>query len=197
MTLIPIEEWNHYYMYALGTLLTVFASKRGEPRTIAGTTPVSPIYPGLRTRTAVGKERTVLSSPLAFPYCSCSEARGEKTIEKKFKIEEGIFREGGWGCRPMCRATREKDGKVVDEGVVIPTEQILELLGTGQNAELDRLAEGDDPLKLSDNPSERISQIELLRNKVRAADFESQGCRQHAQPGAEPGQRAGAALRND
>jgi hypothetical protein len=167
----PVDKWNHYYMYAL--------ERYHSFREKAGGTPDNKWYDSgfahlAKTQNGSGswegEDNNVIATCLATLFLMRSS---QKAIQKKLKMGDGVLK-GGMNLPPDVRSIREDGkGQIVDDGVVVPTEQILELLEKGANPELDRLAEDSDPLKLSENASERKSQIELLRKKVSAADYES------------------------
>ena len=166
----PVDKWNHYYMYAL--------ERYHSFRVLAGGAPDNKWYDAGVAHLAQtqkkdgsweGDDNPVIATSLATLFL----LRSSQKILVKLKMGDGVLR-GGNGLPPDVRSIQvDKDGRVVDPGIVIPTEQILELLESGTNPELDRLSESNDPLKLSENPSERDSQIEKLRKKVSAADYES------------------------
>jgi hypothetical protein len=166
----PVTKWNHYYMYAL--------ERYHSFREKAGGKPDNKWYDSgfaflARTQQANGAwdgdDNAAVATSLATLFLLRSS---QKSIQAKLKMGDGVL-QGGMSLPNDVRSIRENKGRIVDDGVVVPTEQILALLEKGANPELDRLAEDSDPLKLSENASERKSQIELLRKKVSAADYES------------------------
>ena len=93
----------------------------------------------------------------------------KKAIEKKLGEGLAVARMGLPPDVKFIQVT--PSGKIVDEGVVIPTDQILELIKLGENDDVTRLAEEKEALELSSDKTVRKSQIEKLRNFVGAGNF--------------------------
>jgi hypothetical protein len=165
----PQAEWNHYYMYALERYHS-FREKSGGARENAwydqGFDYLSKTQKG--DGSWEGSDSSLICTCLATLFLVRS---AQKAIEKKMKMGEGTA-VAGMGLPPDVKAIQATaSGKLVDEGIVIPTEQILEMIHSGENDEVTRLAEEREALVLSSDKSERISQLEKLRNIVGAGNF--------------------------
>ncbi|MBC7852524.1 MAG: hypothetical protein IAF94_03725 [Pirellulaceae bacterium] len=167
----PQVQWNHYYMYALERYHS-FREKSGGARENAwydqGFDYLSKTQKG--DGSWDGQDSPLIATALATLFLVRSS---QKTIVKQIKLQmgDGLAVAGMILPKDIKNIAVNKEGKVVDEGLVIPTEQILKLINDGPSEEVALLAEKREALELSSNKSERASQIESLRKIVGAGDF--------------------------
>jgi hypothetical protein len=167
-------HWNHYYMYALER------------------------YQSFREKAAGGKDNSWYDQGFAHLERTqmaegCWEAgqgsdndvtatcfgtlfllrSAEKSIQKytKMKMGDGLAVAGMYLPKDIRNIQQGANGKIVDQKVAVPTEQILELINSGEKEEVTRLAEEREVLVLSANKTERQSQLEQLRKFVGAGDY--------------------------
>ncbi|MCE9527794.1 MAG: hypothetical protein K8R36_17260, partial [Planctomycetales bacterium] len=165
----PAEQWNHYYMYAL--------ERYHSFRDLAGGDRDNKWYDQgfdhlAKTQRGDGSWESGESPQIATCFAVLFLLRSaKKAIDKK--LSEGIAIGGSGLPNDVRNLQVTSTGKVVDVGVVIPTEQILELLQGGQSDEVTRKAEEKEALELSNNPTDRSRQIEKLRKFVSAGKFEA------------------------
>ena len=164
-----IPQWDHYYLYALER----YHSFREKAGGVKDNKWYDQGYDYLaKTQSPNGSWDGRDNSTIATCFAVLFLVRSaKKAIDKKLGV--GIAK-GGNGLPPDVKSLRAKDdGTVVETGVVLPTEQILELLKDEKNEEITRLAEEKEALELSKNPTDRDRQIEKLRKLVSAGNFEA------------------------
>ena len=163
-------QWNHYYMYALERYQSFREASTGvkdDKWYKAGFDYLS------RTQTPSGNwegsDNTVVATCLATLFLLRSSL---KAIDKRIQMVEGTARGNRGLPADVSNIQDDGKGKVVNESVTVPTEEILRLLESN-DTKVDELAEQREALKLSEKGSERISQLEKLRNFVSSGKFET------------------------
>ena len=167
-------QWNHYYMYALERYHS-FREKTGGARDNAwydqGFAYLERTQlEGGGWRSGEGSDNDLTATCFGTLFLLRS---AEKSIQKytKMKMGEGIMVAGMTLPKDIKNIQLGKNGKLVDQKVAVPTEQILELINSGEKEEVTRLAEEREVLVLSGNKTERQSQLEQLRKFVGAGDY--------------------------
>ncbi|MGI8982237.1 MAG: hypothetical protein ACR2FY_23640 [Pirellulaceae bacterium] len=160
-------QWNHYYMYSLERYHS-FREKAGGGR---DNTWYDQGFAHLAKTQKSDGSWEGSDSPI---ICTCLATlflvrSSQKAIDKKLGEGIAVARMGLPLNVKSIQVT--PSGKIVHEGVVIPTDQILELIKLGENDDVTRLAEEKEALVLSSDKTERQSQIEKLRNFVGAGNF--------------------------
>jgi len=166
-------QWNHYYMYAL--------ERYHSLREMSGGAKDNAWYDqGFayleRTQLEGGGWRAGEGDTDITATCFATlfllRSAG-KTIQKytKMKMGEGVMVAGMTLPKDIKNIQLGKNGKLVDQKVAVPTEQILELINNGEKEEVSKLAEEREVLVLSSNKTERQSQLEQLRKFVGAGDY--------------------------
>lgn len=165
---MPVRMWNHYYMYALERYHSFREQATGvksEKWYNEGSNYLQ------RTQQANGSWDGQDNATIATSFATLFLLRSTRKVLDK-TLGEGVL-VGGSGLPPNVTAIQvNKSGKLVDEGIVVPTEQILEILES-ENAEVNRRAEEREALILSSDATERNSQIEKLRKFVGSGKFET------------------------
>jgi hypothetical protein len=166
--------WNHYYMYALERYQS-FRQKAGGGK---DNTWYDQGFAHLdRTQMGDGcwnagqaSDNDVTATCFGTLFLLRS---AEKSIQKytKMKMGDGLAVAGMYLPKDIRNIQQGANGKIVDQKVAVPTEQILELINSGEKEEVSRLAEEREVLVLSGNKTERQSQLEQLRKFVGAGDY--------------------------
>lgn len=162
-----VPAWGHYYMYALERYHS-FREKSGGAKDNkwydAGVDHL--LASQLPTGGWEGRDTSTIATCFATLFLLRS---AKKSIDKKLGV--GLAK-GGQGLPTDVKSIRATDdGKVIETGVVLNTDEILELIKGGENEEVTRLAEEKEALELSKNPTDRTRQIEKFRKMVSAGSF--------------------------
>lgn len=163
-------QWNAYYMYALERYHS-FREKAGGARDNKwyddGFAYLSRTQMGEGCwAVAPGSDSEVTATCFSTLFLLRS---AQKVIAKK--MAEGVAVGGIELPKDVTNIQATNDGKVIDPGLALNTEQILALIESGKSDEIQRVADEKEVLALSKNKTERISQLEALRKQVGAGDF--------------------------
>jgi hypothetical protein len=162
------NEWNHYFMYALERYHSFRDLATGEKDNKW----YDQGYEHLaKTQTADGHWEGSDSPVTCTCFATLFLLRSTKKVIDQ-KLSEGVAIGGSGLPKDVRNLQVNKNGKVVDAGVVVPTEEILKYIEEGQSDELTRKAEEKEALALSSNATERQSQIEKLRKSVGVGKYE-------------------------
>jgi hypothetical protein len=164
------HQWHHYYMYALERYHS-FREKAGGERNNRW---YDQGYEYLRRTQQAdgswvggqGSDNTAICTCFGTLFLLRSS---QKVISKK--MAEGVAVGGRELPKDVRNLTVTSDAKVIDPGLALNTDQILEMINNGKSDEIQRIAEENEALALSSNKSERRSQIETLRKQVGAGDY--------------------------
>ena len=166
---MPTTTWNHYYMYALEryhSFREEATGVRDERWYKAGFDYLAKTQQ--QDGSWAGEDNNTIATALATLFLLRSSL---KAIEKRIQMVEGVAR-GNRGLPDDVSNIQIEKGKVVTEAVTIPTDTILELLESN-DSKIDDIAEEREVLKLSEKASERVSQLERLRNFVGSGKYET------------------------
>ncbi|MFN0020941.1 MAG: hypothetical protein ACKVP0_21995 [Pirellulaceae bacterium] len=163
------QQWNHYYMYAL--------ERYHSFREIAGGGKENKWYDQGYDHLSKTQKGDGGWESSEFPHISTCFAvlfllrSAKKSIDKK--LSEGVALGGSGLPNDVRDLVVNEKGKVMNAGIVIPTDTLLELIQAGPSDAVTRKAEEKEALDLSKNPTDRNRQIEKLRKTVSDGKFEA------------------------
>lgn len=168
---IKAAAWQYYYMYALERYKSFWEKSRGieeaDPKWYQDG------FNFLKgTQASDGHWDADFGGPevtTCFAVLFLSRS-AKKTI---VKASQGVA-QGGMGLPPDVKNLQEKNGRIVQETLDVDINQFLSIANSdGDNAELARLNDQAEPIKLSTDETKRNSELENLRKLVSAGKYES------------------------